>query len=77
MTTQVSNPKSSTVCTTALNKNTDTHGADPYLLRIRAILLPTALAQDKYPITAGQSLSNAKITLPRYLKEVTISRGRP
>ena len=45
VTTQVSNLKSSTACTMALKKKPDTRGAAPYLLRIRGILLQTALAR--------------------------------
>ena len=49
----------------------------PSLLMIRVILLQTNLAWDKLFTTAGHLSSAAKITRPRYLKEVTISRGRP
>ena len=77
VTTQVSNLRSSNACTTALRKNPDTCGASPSLLRIRNILLQTVLNWDNLFTTSGQSLYAAKITRPRYLKEVTISRGRP
>ena len=77
VTNQVSDPKSSTACTTALKKNPDTRSANPSLLRIHVILLQTYLAREKFFTTAGHSSSASKITRPRYLKEVTISRGRP
>ena len=77
VTTQVSNPKSSTAYTTALKNNPDTCGAAPYLLRMRVILLQTDLAREKFLATTGHSLSASDITPPRYLKEVTISRGHP
>ena len=77
VTTQVSDPKSSTACTTSLKKKPDIRGAAPSLLRMRVILLQTALDRDKFFTTAGQLLSAAKIICPRYLKEVTISRGCP
>ena len=37
----------------------------------------TALARDKFFTTVGQALYASEITRPRYLKEVTISRGHP
>ena len=77
VTTQVSATKNSTTYTTALKKNMENRGAAPSLLRIRVILLQTALARDKLFTTSGQSLSAADITRPRYLKEVIISRGYP
>ena len=69
--------KSSTACTTALKKKLDTRSIALFLLRIHAILLQTALDRDKLFTAPGQSSSAAEITLPRYLKDVTISRGRP
>ena len=77
VTTQFSDPKSSTACTTDPKKNPGTCGAAHSLLRMRDIFLQTALARDKFFTTTGQLLSTAKITCPRYLKEVTISRGCP
>ena len=77
VTTKVSDPKSNTACTTALNNKTDTCGSAPSLLRILVILFHTTLSQDKFLTTVSQSLSAAEITRPRYWKEVTISRGRP
>ena len=77
VTTQVSNPKSSTAWTTALKNNPDTHGAAPSLLRMHDILLQTLLARAKFFTTAGQPSSDANIKRPRYLNEVTTSRGRP
>ena len=55
VTTQVSYPKSITACTTALKKKPDTRSATPSLLRIRIILLHTALAQENFLTTSGQS----------------------
>ena len=75
--TQVSNLKISTACTTGLKNKPDTHCASPSLLRIRVILFHTSLARDKFVTTSGKFLSAAKISRPRFLKEVTISRGRP
>ena len=77
VTTQVSDPKISIVCTMALKNKPDTRGAAPSLLRMHVILLQTALARDKFFTTSGQSSSTTEITRPRYLKEVTISRGHP
>ena len=55
----------------------DTCGAAPSLLRIHIILLQTTLARNKFFTNSVQLSSTTKITRPRYLKEVTISRGRP
>ena len=60
-----------------LKNNPDIRGAAPSLLRMHAILLQTALARDKFLTTTGQLLSATEIICPRYLKEVTISRGSP
>ena len=46
-------------------------------MRIIVILFHTALTHDKFLTTSGQLLSATEINLPRYQKEVTISRGRP
>ena len=54
VTTQVSDPKSSTACTISLKKKPDTRGAAPYVLRMRVILLQTALSRYKFFATAGQ-----------------------
>ena len=75
--TQFYEPKSNTACTTALKKNMETRGSSPYLLRILVILFHTALSLETFLTTSGQSLSAANITLPRYQKEITISRGTP
>ena len=76
VTTQVSAPNISTACTTSLKRNMDTRGSPPYLLRILAIIFHTTLALNKFLTTAGQFSSAANIALPRFWKEVTISRGR-
>ena len=47
VTTQLSDTKSITACTTALKKEPDTRGTAPSLLRMRAILLQSALARYK------------------------------
>ena len=77
VTIQASAPKSSTDWTTALNTNLDTRGEAPSLLIILVSLRHTACALSKFLTNAGQSFSTAEITRPNYLKDVTISRGRP
>ena len=77
VTTQVSDPKSNTTYTVALTNNMDTHGSAPSRMRIIVILFHTALTQYKFLTNAGQLLSAAEITRPRYLKEIIISRGSP
>ena len=47
------------------------------LLRILVVLLHTARTFDRFRTAAAQSSSAINITLPSYMKEVTISRGRP
>ena len=59
VTTQVSNPKSSTAYTTALKKNPDTRSTAPSLLRIHDILLQTFLAHYNVFTTVGQLSSAA------------------
>ena len=75
--TQVSATNISTTYITSLRNNTDTGGVATFPLRMSDILLHTVFARYKLLTTAGQSLSVAKITRPRYFKEVTISRGHP
>ena len=75
--TQVSAQNNNTDLTMALKKNLDTRGLAPSLIRILAILLQTTRAFTRYRITAGQSSSATDKTLPRYLKDRTISRVRP
>ena len=58
VTTQVSEPKIKTVCTTDLKKNPDTHGFALSLLRILVILFHSDLTHDKLLTTSGQ-LSSA------------------
>ena len=77
LTPQVSALNISTACITALKKKLDTRGVDHYLLSTRDILLHTVFDRAKLLTTAGQSSSISEITRPRYVKEVTISRGRP
>ena len=72
VTTHVSAPKRNTNCKAALNKNTDTHGLTPSLLRILIIFLQTARDFFRLRITASQSSSAANNILPKYLKEGTI-----
>ena len=66
VTTHISAPESSTDWNTSLKKNMDTHGAAPSLMRIRVSLLHTACTLAKFMTTAGQSLSAAVITYPKY-----------
>ena len=75
VTTQVSAPKISTDWTTDLNKNTDTRGASYSLMIILGNSHHASLAFPRFCTTSAQSLSAAEITCPKYLKEVTISRG--
>ena len=77
VTIKVSNLKSITACTRVLKKKLDTCNTAPSLMMMRVILLQTVLARYKFFTTAVQSSSTAEITCPSYLKEVTISRGRP
>ena len=77
VTTQVSAPKMGTAWISALKKKPYTRGIAPYLLRIRDILLQTVFTMYKFFTTAVLPSSVADITRPRYLKEVTISRGLP
>ena len=68
LTTQVSEPKSNTACTTDLKKNPDTLDSAPSLIRIPIVFFHTTLAQEKFLTTSCQSLSAAKITLNSYRK---------
>ena len=75
VTTQVSAPKSSINWTTALKKNTDTRSTVPPMLRIIVNLRHTARAFVRFLNTAEKASPIADITCPKYLKEITISRG--
>ena len=77
VTIQVSDLKGSTTCTTDLKNNPHTYDGAPSLLMIHIILFHTTLYRDKLLTTAGHLSSDAEINRPRYLKEFTISRGRP
>ena len=77
VTTHVSAPKKDTDKTTALKKNPYTRGVTPYLMIILFNLRLTACLSTRFLTKAGQSSSAAEITCPKYLKEVTISRGSP
>ena len=73
--THVSDPNSSTTCTTALKNIPKTLGLVPSLPRIlvsRAYLFYAFL---RLTTTAGQFLSATTKIHPRYLKEVTFSSG--
>ena len=66
MTTQVSAPKISTDWTAALKKNPGTHGTAPSLMRILVNLRHITRSLAMFLDTAGQSLSAAEITRPKY-----------
>ena len=68
VTTQFSDPKIITTCTTALKKNPVTRGSASSRMKMHVILLQTSLSQDKFLTTSGQSFSAADFTHPRYLK---------
>ena len=59
-----------------LRKNPDTRGAPPSLLRMFVNLCHNTRTFARFLNTAGKSFSIAEITRPKYLKDVTISRGR-
>ena len=77
VTTQVYAPKISTKGTTSLKKNLDNRGPAPSLLRICVSLRHTTSALASFLTAAGHSSSATEITRPKYLKQVSISRGRP
>ena len=58
-----------------LKKNPYTRGVAPSLLWILVSLFHTAHSLSRFLNTAVQPLSDAEITCPNYLKEVTIFRG--
>ena len=66
VTTQVSAPKISTDWTTDLRKNPDTRDAAPSLMRILVNLRHITRSLAMFLDTAGQSLSAAEITRPKY-----------
>ena len=74
VTNQVSETKSNTDWTTYLNKNMDTRGLAPSLISIFDILCHTVCAFTRFWTTTGQPSSATDSNLPRYLKDVTISR---
>ena len=76
VTTNVSATKTRTYWTTYLKKNPDTRSAAPSLLRILVNLCFNACAFARFLTTDDQLLPTADITRPKYLKEVTIYRGR-
>ena len=75
--THVSDQNRITACTTALNNIPETRGMEPS----RPIFLTSHVqifrAYQRFPTTSGQSSSAAVKTHPRYLNEVTVSRGMP
>ena len=77
VTTQVSAFKSSAAWIMALKKKPETRGVATSLLSMRDILLQPVFARAKFLMNAVQLSSVADIAYPRYLKEVTISSGRP
>ena len=76
-TTHVSVSKISTDCTTELKKKLYICIAAPSLLIILVNLRHTARAFDMFLTSSVQLSSAAEITCSNYLKEFTISRGRP
>ena len=74
LTTHVYAPKRNTDWKTALKKNLNSRGLKPSLLRILAIILQTACAFVRFWITTGQTSYAADSTLPKYLKDMNISR---
>ena len=75
VTTHVSAPNSNTDWKTALKKNSEIRGLAPSLLKILDILCQTVRAFTSFWTPDGQSSSAANSTIPRYLKDKTISRG--
>ena len=76
VTTHLSAPKNNTDWTTYLNKNPDTRGLFPSVLKIPYMLRQTVRAFSSFCTTVRHSPSTANRTLPRYFKDRTISRGR-
>ena len=77
VTTQNSASKSNTNWMMDLKKYPETCGLAPYLLSIFDILHNTIRAFTKFNTTVINSSSATNITLPCYLKDVTILRGGP
>ena len=77
VTTHVSAPKINTDWTKALKKTPDTNGAAPSLTRILVNLYHTSSIFASFLTTSVQYSYVAEMTSPKYLKEFTISRGRP
>ena len=73
--THVSDPKSNTDCTTALENIPDTLRLAPSHPRI--LVSRTQLFRNffKFPTTAGQLLSPTVNNCPEYFKKVTVSSG--
>ena len=74
---EVSESKRNTYWTTYLKKNRDTYSIAPSLISILDVLCCTVRAFKRFRTTVGQSSSAAHSTLPRYLKDINISRGSP
>ena len=74
---QVYASKSNTYWTTDLNKNPYTRSTTPSMISILDILYHTVRTFTIFRTTVGQLSSAANITLPKYLKDITISRGSP
>ena len=75
--THVSDPKTITARTTALEKIPETLRLSPSRPRIFVTRVQLFRAIFSYLTTVGHSLQVADETRPRYLKEVTISSGLP
>ena len=75
VTTHVSDPKSSTACTTALKNIPNYLGFAPYLTKILDRHAHIFFDISRFPTTAGQLLSEAIIIRPKHLKYVADSSG--
>ena len=75
--THVSEPKSNTACTTAVKKCSNTFGYASYRLKILDIRTQIFLDFCKLSDTSSQFSPPAFNTLPRYLKDITVSNSSP
>ena len=75
--THVSDPKRNTACMSILNKYPKNFGYAPFLIKILIIRTQMFLDFRRVPVTSGQFVYPAIITLPRYLNDVMVSNGSP